>query len=72
MRILEAVVNVLQPFKLATEALSGEKTPTLSQVTPIYIKLNRILERDEDDAPMIASYKNSMRDNLAKRKDETG
>ena len=42
--ILEDVADVLQPFKIATEYLSGEKYPTISALAPVLaefeLKLN--------------------------------
>lgn len=65
--IVESVVNILKPFKLATTLLSSETQVTLSLVLPSLVKLEQILEEKEDDLPTINRMKKTMRNNLAKR-----
>ena len=38
-KIINELVNVLAPFNLATETLSGEKYPTISMIVPLLHKL---------------------------------
>ena len=47
--IVERVVQILTPFKKATEMLSSESSPTLSMVIPAVIALGKTVEEDAID-----------------------
>ncbi len=69
-KVLEAIVPILKSFERATEALTREDSPTLSQVPvlvfSLYQKMQRVNEDDDDVAKML---KESLKTNLAKRFD---
>ena len=50
-KIIDELVNVLTPFNLATETLSGEKYPTISMIVPLLHKLLNVSLKicDNDD-----------------------
>jgi hypothetical protein len=68
--IVEALLQLLKPFKIATVLLSSEKSPTLSMVVPTLIKLERALQPTTEDEDMgcIKKVKKAMLENLNKRK----
>ena len=50
-KVIDQLVEVLTPFNLATETMSGEKYPTISMVIPLLHKLlNVTLKVHVDDA----------------------
>ena len=51
--LVEAIVTVLQPFKLATEMLSAEKTPTHHLILAVMKKLDIALAENEEDSSTI-------------------
>ena len=64
---VDALINILEPFKTATVILSSESVPTCSKVLPIVHKLNILLEIKPDDSATIAKVKKAMTSNLQKR-----
>ena len=59
-KILEAVMEILSPFKSATERLSGEKYPTLSLVYPELKKLRKALADNPKDSDTVRQMKEKM------------
>jgi len=52
-RILEDIGDVFEPFKVATEYLSGEKYPTTSAVGPLLSEIKSKIEFSENDSPTV-------------------
>ena len=68
--LVEKLSTILAPFKTATTLMSGERTPTLHQVVPCIMKLNRVMEIEEEDPASIKKIKAAMKQNLDKRPNE--
>lgn len=56
-QILEDVAEFLQPFKVATEYLSGEKYPMISVLGPLLAEILAKVEFTEDDTPTLREVK---------------
>ena len=56
-RILEDVAELLKPFKVATEYLSGEKYPTISALGPLLAEIRAKVEFTEGDTPTVRKVK---------------
>lgn len=65
--VVEKLVKVLEPFKDATNSLSGDKFPTLHKVIPVLVKLERVLERAPDDSQLLLKVKDKLSTELADR-----
>ncbi|XP_053994525.1 E3 SUMO-protein ligase ZBED1-like [Hylaeus volcanicus] len=63
---LQTVTLVLEPFKDATEDLSGELYPTISTYYPIYFALLHVLEELTGDSTVL-NISNSLRNTLKER-----
>ena len=66
-QVIESIIMLLKPFKMATEMLSAEKKPTLSLVSPIGSKLEQALNVLDNDIPLIKKVKSVMLGNIEKR-----
>lgn len=67
-KILEDIVPVLEPCAEATEILTKEDTPTLSQVYMLLHQLVGVsLARSDDDSSTASSLKAALRKNLCQR-----
>ena len=64
---LEDLINLLEPFKNATEVLSGQKYPTLSCLGPILADLKEKIADDPLDSRTMKSAKQAMRIDLSER-----
>ena len=49
-RILEDILKLLRPFKIATRHLSGEKYPTISTLGPLLHEIQRKIVYQDDDS----------------------
>lgn len=67
--LVELIIKVLKPFKIATVLLSSETEPTLSKVLPTLIKLDKAIEDQEDDPKAIRDMKAAMREKFLKIED---
>jgi len=56
-RILEDIGDVFEPFKVATDYLSGEKYPTISAVGPLLSEIKSKTEFSESDSPTVREVK---------------
>ena len=65
--LVDSLIKVLVPFKLATVMLSGEKEPTISMVLPVLHKQHCSLDPCPDDINQIVKVKKIMSENLLKR-----
>ena len=64
---MEDIVLVLEPFSEATELLTKEDSPTLSQIYVLVFHLLCGLEDKDDDSTAIHELKTKLRDALRKR-----
>ena len=65
--IAEQLVKILKPLKDATELLSQDEKPTMPAILPTLIKINRVLEEQDDDLLVIKDMKKKMIKNLGTR-----
>ena len=56
-RILEDILKLLRPFKIATQHLSGEKYPTISALGPLLHEIQRKIVYQDDDSNAIRAFK---------------
>lgn len=49
MAIIQDVIKLMSPLKVATTLLSEEKNPTISMISPIQAKLKRHFQPDDSD-----------------------
>lgn len=66
-RILEDIIEILHPFKIATQHLSGEKYPTLSAVGPLLAEIRRRVAIDANDSTTVKEFKKALRDDINSR-----
>ena len=66
MATLEIIREVLEPVSSLTDALSGEKVPTLSSVLPLKWKLLSCLEEKDSDSVLACDIKQKMRSDFAR------
>ena len=66
-RILEDVGDVLEPFKVATEYLSGEKYPTIFAVGPLLSEIKTKIEFNESDSPTVREVKKVLATDMSSR-----
>ena len=59
-RVVDQMIQLLKPFKNATETLSSEKIPTTPFILPTLIKLNMFLQHKPDDVACIKKMKAEM------------
>ena len=57
--MFEDFAEVLQPFTVATEYLSGAKYPIISAVGPLLSEIKAKIAVSSDDRPIIKSVKKS-------------
>ncbi|XP_075719862.1 E3 SUMO-protein ligase ZBED1-like [Rhinoderma darwinii] len=65
--ILETVRDVLSPMSDFTDALSGEKDPTLSSVLPLTWKIYACVTEEESDRILAREMKQRVRNDMKKR-----
>lgn len=66
-RILEDVVQLLRPFKVATEYLSGERYPTISALGPLLNEIHKKVSPCSDDSIAVREFKKALPNDLAGR-----
>ena len=66
-RILEDVIKVLHPFKIATQHLSGESYTTISALGPLLSEIKKRLGADANDSVAIQAFKKALRDDMDSR-----
>ena len=62
--ILEDVLQVLEPFKIATQHLSGEKYPTISALGPLLNEIKSVITVSDDDSNAVKEFKRVLRQDL--------
>ena len=65
--ILEDIVELLQPFKIATQHLSGEKYPTISAVGPLLSEIKKRIAIDSSDSTAVKEFKRALGDDVNSR-----
>ena len=68
--LVERQVEVLNPFLKATETVSADKKPTLHQVVPMLLKLDKFTQNVEYDPATICKVKEKMSSELRKRRQD--
>ena len=66
-RILEDIVQLLRPFKVATEYLSGERYPTISALGPLLNEIQKKISLSCDDTVAVREFKKALRNDLESR-----
>ncbi len=64
---LECLKSLLQPCKVMTTQLGGQKYVTASIVLPLYAHLRKVMEANVDDAGYASRFKETMREQLDSR-----
>ena len=64
---VQDIVQVLRPFKIATQHLSGEKYPTISALGPLLHEIRRRIVEDENDSVALAEFKKVLREDMDTR-----
>lgn len=65
--VLEDVLQVLKPMKIATVLVSGKKQPSASKILPTLAKLRKEINVNELDSQLVKEMKMNITDNLNKR-----
>ncbi|XP_065917715.1 E3 SUMO-protein ligase ZBED1-like [Dysidea avara] len=66
-RILEDVVKLLRPFKIATQHLSGEEYPTISTLGPLLHEIQIKTAFQDDDSVAVKAFKKALQDDMDSR-----
>ena len=67
-RVIEALSSVLEPFSYLTDALSAEKTVTVSAIHPVMKHIANVLTADKDtDSRFIKEIKQKINNDISKR-----
>ncbi|KAE8278882.1 hypothetical protein D5F01_LYC22461 [Larimichthys crocea] len=67
MRLIQEIIKLMSPVKVATTLLSEEKSPTISMIAPIQAKLHKHFSEDNTDMPIIAEMKRRFRQDFFDR-----
>ena len=65
--VIEELINILEPFAIATTVLSGSSYGTISIVSPLIHKFCSNLDRKDDDSDNIQQIKTTIRSDLKVR-----
>ena len=66
--LIEQLVEILKPFQIATEVMSGDKYPTVSIVKPLLYKLcENTLSLNDSDSSTVKAVKQSIKKDLQSR-----
>ena len=63
-RILEDLVQLLHPFKVATVHVSGEKYPTVSAIGPLVEEIKKRVKEDESDSIATKEVKKALHNDI--------
>jgi hypothetical protein len=66
-RILQDVVHVLRPFKIAPQHLSGGKYPTISSLGPLLHEIRKRIAEDDNDSVAFKEFKKVLRNDTDSR-----
>lgn len=64
---VKSLIDLLQPFKIATQTLSSDTYPTQGLILPVLKKLSLVLEINDSDSTMIKAMKYDMSSQLESR-----
>ena len=67
MTLIQEIIKLMSPVKVATTLLSEEKSPTISMITPIQAKLHKHFSEENTDLPIIADMKRRFRQDFFDR-----
>ncbi|XP_063073815.1 uncharacterized protein LOC134464274 [Engraulis encrasicolus] len=67
MTLIQEIIKLMSPVKVATTLLSEEKSPTISMIAPIQAKLHKQFSEDNTDLPIIADMKQRFRQDFSDR-----
>ncbi|KAM9751080.1 E3 SUMO-protein ligase ZBED1-like [Menidia menidia] len=67
MTLIQEIIKLMSPVKVATTLLSEEKSPTISMIAPIQAKLHKHFSEDNTDLPIIADMKQRFRQDFFDR-----
>ncbi|KAJ8286540.1 hypothetical protein GJAV_G00040340 [Gymnothorax javanicus] len=59
---VEGIVEVLEPFTMATSIICADKTPTLHKVMPLLLKIEKRIEVTAEDLPTVVKVKDILRE----------
>ena len=72
-KVIDELIEVLAPFNLATETMSGEKYPTISMMIPLLHKLlNVSLKISDNDDACTKEIKKAISNDLCTKYQSTG
>ena len=60
-RVLEDIIQLLKPFKVATCYLSGERYPTISALGPLLKEIQKKVTPDANDSVAVKEFKKALR-----------
>ncbi len=63
-RILEDIIELLEPFKIATQHLSADKYTTISALDPLLKQIQKRISVDENDTAAIHQFKKVLRTDM--------
>ena len=66
-RILEDIIKLLRPFKIATQHLYGEKYPTISTLGTLLHEIQIKVAFQDDDSVAIKPFKKALQDDMDSR-----
>ena len=66
-RVLEDILKLLRPFKIATAHLSGEKYPTISALGPLLHEIQCKTVIQDDDVSAIKAFKKTLQEDMNSR-----
>lgn len=64
MILIQEVIKLMSPLKVASTLLSEEENPTISMISPVQAKLQRHFQPDESNLPVISQMKERFRQDL--------
>ncbi|KAE8281731.1 hypothetical protein D5F01_LYC20731 [Larimichthys crocea] len=65
--LIQEIIKLMSPVKVATTLLSEEKSPTISMIAPIQAKLHKHFSEDNTDMPIITEMKRRFRQDFFDR-----
>ena len=66
-RVLEDILKLLRPFKIATAHLSGKKYPTISALGPLLYEIQCKIVIQDDDVSAIKAFKKTLQEDMNSR-----
>lgn len=66
-KVVEQVLEVLNPLKTVTKIMSTKPTPSVSMILPLQTTFLKSMEPKEEDSPIVREVKSAIRENLMDR-----